>query len=140
MTYYLQMGIKKLLGHKTLFVIVVTSTIVITLASLARFILPFRTGIQGSDKIGHSIAYFIFTLVWFSFFFLSKNRNENFKQSLVKSALLCFFYGGLMELLQGLLTNYRSPEWNDILANTSGIIFAAIVLKVFENKLIRFNQ
>ncbi len=140
MVYYLQMIIKKLLGHKFLLVLVILYSILITWASLARFIIPFKVGVQGSDKIGHFVAYFIFTIILFSFLFFSEKRNENFKQSLIKSSLICFFYGGLMELLQMLLTNYRSPEWNDMLANTSGIIFAVILLKTFENKLIIFNK
>ncbi len=134
------MIIKKLLGHKTLLWLLILYLIVITWASLARFIIPFEVGVKGSDKIGHFIAYFIFTLIWFSFLFFSEKRKETFKQSLIKSSLICFFYGGLMEILQMLLTNYRSPEWNDMLANTSGIIFAVILLKVFENKLIIFNN
>ncbi len=134
------MVIKRLLAHKTLFALLLLYTILITWASLARFIIPFKIDLTGGDKIGHYLAYFIFTMVWFLFFFFSEKRNENFKQSLVKSSVICFFYGGLMELLQMLLTNYRSPEWYDILANTSGIIFAVVLLKVFENKLIIFKK
>ncbi len=134
------MIIKRLLAHKTLFALLLLYTILITWASLARFIIPFKIDLTGGDKIGHYLAYFIFTMVWFLFFFFSEKRNENFKQSLIKSSVICFFYGGLMELLQMLLTNYRSPEWYDMLANTSGIIFAVVLLKVFENKLIIFKK
>ncbi len=140
MTYYLQMGIKKLLAHKYLVAQVVLYTIVITWASLAKFVVPVDVEVKGSDKIGHFIAYFIFTVVWFLFFFFSERRSENFTQSVVKASVICFFYGGLMELLQATLTNYRSSDWYDVLANTSGIIIAVILLKVFENKLIRFNK
>ncbi|GAA4273956.1 VanZ family protein [Aquimarina gracilis] len=134
------MVIKKLLGHKILLALLIVYIITITWASLAKFIVPLSINMQGGDKIGHFVAYFIFTLVLFSFLFFSERRNENFRQSLIRSSIICFFYGGLMELLQMLLTNYRSPEWNDMLANTSGIIFAAIILKLFENKLIVFNK
>ncbi len=140
MTYYLQMGIKKLLAHKYLLGSVVLYTFLITWASLAKFVVPIDVEVKGSDKIGHLIAYFIFTIVWFLFFFFSERRNENFIQSLTKASLICFFYGGLMELLQTLLTNYRNSDWYDVLANTSGIIIAVILLKVFENKLIKFNK
>ncbi|WP_160114721.1 VanZ family protein [Aquimarina sp. AU474] len=134
------MGIKKLLAHKYLVAQVVLYTIVITWASLAKFVVPVDVEVKGSDKIGHFIAYFIFTVVWFLFFFFSERRSENFTQSVVKASVICFFYGGLMELLQATLTNYRSSDWYDVLANTSGIIIAVILLKVFENKLIRFNK
>ncbi len=140
MIYYLQMVIKRLLGHRPLLALLILYFILITWASLARFIISFKVGVQGSDKIGHFVAYFIFTMIWFLFFFFSEKRNENFRQSLVKSSLICFFYGGLMELLQMLLTNYRSPDWYDMIANTSGIIFAFILLKVFESELIMFKK
>ncbi len=54
--------------------------------------------------------------------------------------MVCFLYGLLMEVLQFLLTSYRSLELYDVFANTSGIIFAVLLLKAFENKLIRFKE
>jgi len=134
------MVIKRLLGHKFLLAVLLVYSTLITWASLARLIIPFKVGVQGSDKIGHFVAYLIFTIVWFAFLFFSKKRKETFKQSIVKSAIICFLYGGLMELLQTLLTNYRSSEWYDVLANTSGIVFAVVLLKIFENKLIRIKE
>jgi len=122
-------------------VLVGVYTLLITWASLARFIImPFKVNVEGGDKIGHFVAYFIFTILWFLFFFFSEVRKENFKQSLIKSAIICVFYGGLMELSQMFLTDYRSPEWNDMLANTSGVIIAVIFLKLFESKLVVFNK
>ncbi len=134
------MVIKRLLGHKFLLAVLLAYSTLITWASLARLIIPFKVEVKGSDKIGHYIAYFIFTLIWFSFLFFSKRRNETFKQSMIRSAIICFLYGLLMELLQTLLTNYRSSEWYDVLANTSGIVFAVVLLKIFENKLIRIKE
>ncbi|MBP2832510.1 VanZ family protein [Aquimarina sp. U1-2] len=130
------MVIKKLLGHKVLLALLILYTIIITWASLARLIIPFKVGVQGSDKIGHCVAYFIFTLLWFLFFFFSEIKNKNFKQSLLSSSVICFFFGALMELLQMFLTNYRSPDWYDVIANTSGIVFVVMLLKGFERKLL----
>jgi len=59
---------------------------------------------------------------------------------LIKSFLICFLYGLTMDIAQATLTDYRSFDWKDVLANTSGIIFVVILLKVFENKLIRFES
>ncbi len=140
MIYYQPMVIKRLLERKTLFVLVLLYTGLITWASLARLVLPVKVNVQGGDKVGHLIAYFIFTIVWFTFFFFRDRNDVYFNQSLIKASAICFFYGILMELLQTLLTSYRSSEWYDVLANTSGIIFAVFFLKVFENKLVRINK
>ncbi|GAA4276941.1 VanZ family protein [Aquimarina mytili] len=134
------MGIKKLLGHKYLFLLVILSTSIITWASLAKFVNPVGFNVKGSDKIAHCIAYFVFALVWFVFFFFSNNGKTSFIQSIVRTFIVCFFYGVLMESLQFLLTSYRSFEWFDVLANTSGIIFAVLFLKVLENKLVSFKK
>jgi len=134
------MDIKRLLGHKILFVLVVLSTGMITWVSLAKISNPIDLDIKGSDKIAHAIVYFMFTNVWFFFFFFSDRNRMNFIQSITRASIVCFVYGALMETLQYFLTSYRSFEWNDMLANTSGIIFAALLLKVFENKLISFKE
>lgn len=134
------MGIKKLLGHNHLFAQAILYTCVITWASLAKFILPVNIKVDGSDKIAHCIAYFVFAIVWFLFLFFSEKRKENFTQSMVKASIFGFFYGGLMEILQMVLTTYRSSDWYDVIANTSGIIFAVILLKVFENKIIKLSK
>ncbi|MEW7293082.1 VanZ family protein [Aquimarina sp. 2304DJ70-9] len=133
------MGIKRLLGHKYFFVLVILSTGIITWASLAKFVNPIGFNVKGSDKIAHCIAYFIFTMVWFLFFFFRKKEKQNFIQSIAKTMVFCFLYGFLMESLQFLLTSYRSFEWYDVMANTSGIVFAALFLKVLENKLVSFK-
>ncbi|WP_161635309.1 VanZ family protein [Aquimarina macrocephali] len=134
------MNIKRLLGHKTLFVLVVVLTSLVTWASLAKFINPVAFTIEGSDKIGHFIAYFTLTIAWALFFFFSEKLNKNLKQSLIITSVICILYGVLMEVLQALLTTYRSSDWYDVVANTSGTIFAVFVFVVFKSKLLRFKQ
>jgi len=134
------MHIKNLLAGRLYLIIVILYTGLIAWLSLAKFIIPGDIHVQGGDKIGHLMAYFIFVLIWFFFFFCSKKRNKVFSKSILWAALLGFLYGLLMELLQGTLTNYRSPEWGDILANSSGIIFAVVILKVFENKITKLKS
>ncbi|WP_299219585.1 VanZ family protein [uncultured Aquimarina sp.] len=107
--------------------------------SLAKVFIPVNISIEGSDKIGHLLAYFVFTIVWFLFFFYSEKLHKKFSQSLIWASILSFLFGILMELLQAVLTSYRSPEWNDVLANTSGIIFALIILKTLKNKLVNLR-
>lgn len=134
------MGIKKLLGHKFLFALVIVATCALTWVSLSRIVIPVDIEVIGSDKIAHFIVYFIFTSIWFFFFFFSEKLNKTFKQSLIIASIFCVLYGMLMEVLQALLTNYRSSEWYDVIANTSGTIFAVLILSVFRKKLVNLRK
>jgi len=140
MIFYLQMVIKSLLVHKYLLLLVCVYTSLIGWLSLAKVFIPVNISIKGSDKIGHLLAYFVFAIVWFLFFFYSEKLHKRFFQSLIWAAVLSFLFGILMEFLQAVLTSYRSPEWNDVLANTSGIVFAIIILKTLKNKLINLRM
>lgn len=134
------MIIKHLLGHKFLLITTVVSTFLITWVSLAKFVSPFQFEVKNSDKLGHFIAYFVLTSVWIFFFFFSEKLNKNGKQSLGIASTVCILYGVLMEVLQALLTTYRNSDWYDIVANTSGTIFAALIFILFKSKLIKFKQ
>ncbi|PKV49451.1 VanZ like protein [Aquimarina sp. MAR_2010_214] len=133
------MNIKRLLRHKILFTLVIVLTSLVTWASLAKFINPVTVKVEGGDKIGHFIAYFTLTIAWVLFFFFSEKLNKNLKHSLIITSVICILYGVLMEVLQGLLTTYRSSDWYDVVANTSGTVFAVFVFVVFKNKILRFK-
>ncbi|WP_378181774.1 VanZ family protein [Aquimarina sp. SS2-1] len=130
------MRIKTLLAHRYLLVLAIAYTSLIAWLSLARIFIPVDIKVIASDKIGHLLAYFVFTIVWFLFFFYSVKQRKNFLQSLIRASVFGFLFGVLMEMLQALLTSYRSPDWYDVLANSGGIIFAIILLKVLKNKLV----
>ena len=109
----------------------------ITALSLARFILnPMLRDIPNSDKIGHTIAYFCFVLVWFIYFFFAKNETWPMRRSYTVAFAFAFGYGVLMELAQGSLTTYRSQDFMDIIANTSGAILAVLLIIVSKEKLV----
>ncbi|WP_299432422.1 VanZ family protein [uncultured Aquimarina sp.] len=122
--------------HKYLLTLVLGYTGLIGWLSLAKVIIPVDVNVKGSDKIGHLLAYFVFTIVWFLFFFYSEKQPGKFSRSWIRAAVLAFLFGVLMEFFQAILTDYRSPEWNDVLANTSGIVFAVFILKILKNKLV----
>ncbi|WP_299243992.1 VanZ family protein [uncultured Aquimarina sp.] len=126
--------------HKYLLSLVFVYTSLIGWLSLAKVFIPVNISVKGSDKIGHLLAYLVFTIVWFLFFFYSEKLHRKFSQSLIWASILSFLFGILMEFLQAVLTSYRSPEWNDVLANTSGIIFALIILKTLKNKLVNLRE
>ncbi len=102
-------------------------TIAILYLSLAK--LPSTTvKISNADKIYHSIAYFALTLSWLYAFASKKN-------SVLWISISCIVFGIIIELLQALITNYRSGDFFDVLANTLGT-FAAIIafVLIFQKK------
>mgnify|MGYP002827914981 FL=1 len=64
----------------------------------------------------------------------------NWKRSLWTSGVVCFVYGILMELAQGFLTTYRSMDLKDAIANTTGIVFAVIVLIISSSVLFKLKE
>jgi len=134
------MVIKNLLAHKYLLTLALAYTSVICWLSLGKIIMFVDVSIKGSDKVGHLLAYFVFAIVWFLFFFYSEKQNKEFSKSLLWASVLGFLVGVLMEILQGVLTNYRNPDWYDILANTSGIIIAMLFLMMLKNKIVKVKM
>jgi len=122
-----------------LLILVFAYTSLIGWLSLVKIHVPVDVNVKGSDKIGHLLAYFVFTIVWFLFFFYSEKRSGKFSGSWIRAAVIAFLFGILMELFQALLTDYRSSEWYDVLANTSGIVFAVFILKMLKNKLVNLR-
>ena len=133
------MTIKPLLEHKYLLTLIIVYTGLISWLSLAKIIIPVKVNVEGSDKIGHLLAYFVFTIVWFLFFFYSKKQFRKFSQSWIWASLIGFLFGLLMEFLQASVTNYRSSDWQDAIANTTGIVFAVLLLNLIKKKLIKLR-
>jgi VanZ family protein len=79
------------------------------------------------DKLVHLAIYFIFTLVWFVYFYKA-TMGKRIVKSLVKASFFAFCAGVSIEILQKLLTKNRSADLNDILANSIGIAIAAVLL------------
>ena len=119
--------------------LVIVYTGLISWLSLAKIIIPAEVNVEGSDKIGHLLAYFVFTIVWFLFFFYSKKQFRKFSQSWIWASLIGFLFGLLMEFLQSSMTNYRSSDWQDAIANTTGIVFAVLLLNLIKKKITRLR-
>ncbi len=80
------------------------------------------------DKLGHSFAYFCFSISLFLAFIVDWKLKSPKKWTI----LVSFGLGLLLEFTQGALLSYRSFELYDILANTIGI-----VLFIFSSKTIK---
>lgn len=88
------------------------------------------------DKIGHFCLYFILMAV---IILEHKNSFSNTRQLLL-IALIPFFFGTLMEILQMIVTSDRRGEFLDALANSAGIISATflwLIIKPYHREEIK---
>ena len=105
----------------------------ITVLSLARIDSSGRSllNFEGADKLVHCLFYFGFT------FLLALSCKGSFTRALERKevlivALIAMTYSGVIELLQGFFTVYRSAELGDFVANSVGVIFGLVALKVLD--------
>ena len=93
---------------------------------IAIWVLSFLPGngmpdVPGNDKWHHTLAYFACMFFWGQCYLAPAKR--------LKLAIIFILMGALIECLQG-LTDYRSFEWLDMLADTVGVILAWLFVSV----------
>ena len=111
------------------FFLAVCYTLAVSIVSLVNFSDVKSLDIKHSDKIIHAGIYFVFTILWCFYFCLKSTKNKWFKDAIVKSIVLAFSFGILIELLQEVSNNGRSGDLYDVLANSAGILVAFLILK-----------
>lgn len=105
--------------------IALSITIAIALLSLIK-IGKQPINISNLDKIEHAIAYFTLTFFWLLAFKENKNK--------LLVIISCLVYGIIIEVLQATITKYRTAEYYDILANSTGILLAYLFFRYFNKK------
>ncbi len=109
--------------------ILVLYALALTIGSLADIgDLP-SMGSSFDDKILHFIAYFFFTVFMFNYCKELKGR-----YMIVISAMCVIIYGIIIEVLQQVMTSFRTLDIYDALANTLGVVLATVIIR-FRNKL-----
>ena len=88
-----------------------------------------KLGFSFDDKIYHFLAYAILTLILFNFI-----TTTTVKHKMALSASIAVIYGIIIEVLQSTLTDFRTPDYYDVVANTLGVVFAIVLLR-FSYKL-----
>ena len=64
-----------------------------------------------------------------------KFRHTSIPQNVKYIILGCFIFGIIIEILQGVITSYRTASYLDIVANTIGVLLAVVIFHVFEKKI-----
>ncbi len=116
--------------HKTL-----TTIFIITLLSLintTRINPDDLRLIPHFDKIVHFLMYLTLGFVFMFEYYIHHHKTIS---KISKILILPLIYGGLMELLQLLITSYRSGDWWDMLANSCGIFTAFFFVKALRNNI-----
>lgn len=122
--------IKSLLEDNAIY-IAVFFTISITIGSLVKSDFIVVKSISVSDKIYHLIAYFLLMLSLLYVFC----KKETFQKNVKYVILGCIIFGIIIEILQGVITSYRTASYLDIVANTIGVLLAVVIFHVFEKKI-----
>ena len=126
--------IKSLLENNAIY-IAVFITISILFGSLVKSEFIVVESISVSDKTYHLIAYFLLMLSWLYAFF----KKEKFQEHVKYIILGCFIFGIIIEILQGIITSYRTASYLDILANTIGVLLAVEFFTFLKKKLAYFK-
>ncbi|MEG0948594.1 MAG: VanZ family protein [Bacteroidales bacterium] len=101
---------------------------VISFLSLATFnSLPSTPAIPHMDKIVHFCMYM--ALSYILLFDMSRTHPKRHpgKNEIIMAFIVAVCMGGTMELLQGYLTESRSADWWDMLANTCGAATGVLI-------------
>jgi len=121
--------IKKLLEHNLLTLAVIATIIIAILSLTAVPKINFGFEIKSSDKILHILAYFTLSTVWL-LALQKKMSNLYSKFALIFSLII---YGIILEVLQGGITNYRTGDFYDVIANTIGVLLAVLLINKFKS-------
>ncbi|MDH3321631.1 MAG: VanZ family protein [Flavobacteriaceae bacterium] len=115
--------IKKLLEHNAITLAIIATVIIafLSLTSVPKIDLGLK--LKSGDKYIHALAYFILSSVWY-FALYEKLKKVRFKIFVIFALI---FYGIILEALQGGLTNYRTADFMDVLANIIGIVMATLI-------------
>ena len=105
--------------------------IALTYGSLSKINSIPKLGFSFDDKIYHFLAYAVLTVLFYNYF-----CKRHLKLGLSMSFVIATIYGIIIEGLQSVLTDFRTPAYFDVIANTLGAIAAYVLLaRITKRKL-----
>ncbi len=118
------------LDHRIFLFIALAYTALATFLSLGSpGDVPIADG-QQLDKVAHFLAYFVFTAIWFFYFYRINNPRP-----LLFALVFAIVYGILMEMLQGMMNVGRTADLYDSLANTLGALTAVFLVNMLRKRV-----
>jgi VanZ family protein len=133
------------LVRKGILLVAIGYTVALTIGSLMKPVQFVENPFQFMDKLLHAGAYFGLTLLWviafilFNWIFLRLAYFSRAGNAILFVSIVSIAYGTIIEILQGTMTSYRTPDGWDILANITGVLLAVLLCSLFINKLERLK-
>ncbi|TVZ52235.1 VanZ family protein [Dokdonia sp. Hel_I_53] len=122
--------------RKGIAIVTIVYTIALTVGSLIKPVV-IKASFSHVDKLIHLCAYLGLAFLWMSFYQLQKRSftpEVNFSKIHFVIAVMIIVYGIIIEVLQGGITNYRTPDVWDVLANTIGVFIGSLIFVIiFKN-------
>ena len=136
MNYFPVMTIKTLLAHKsTYFWLAQVWTLFVAILCLMNGSSLPQIGVTGIDKFVHIAFHFVFTFLWFMYFYI---KTDQIRQVAIGVFFASLLFGIAIEFSQALFTQNRRADVLDVLANTFGSVLAVsstmVVLHVSKAK------
>ena len=106
-------------------------------------VMDFKVSVAGfdpTDKMLHAGAYLFLAVLWNLYIVFQNTDFKRYTSNLLWVAVACFFFGMLIEVLQGTLTSYRTPDWWDVLANSTGVVLAVFFFIVMAPTVKKLKQ
>lgn len=93
-------------------------------------------GVSGLDKVAHCMMFFgLSSLILWEY--KKRHARENLRLLLLIAFAAPLAFGALIEVLQGTLTDYRSADLFDFLADAFGVLLAWLLVRFFLKKYYR---
>ena len=127
-SFYHLMIIRNTLKAKLFFLLALIYSLSILILSLVNLKNIEIVNLNASDKFYHATCYGIMTFLWLLYFYF-KLRSQSVKSKLTLTLLIVFF-GIIIEVLQLVLTDYRSFDWWDVVANITGVCIGLILFSI----------
>lgn len=88
------------------------------------------------DKFVHAGIFFILTLLTIRGFLMQSDFMFLQKNAKITGVVICIFYGGALEIMQGTLFEERSADKFDFIANSFGSLIGLLFYDKIENKIL----
>lgn len=123
------MLIKNLLAHKknALLISLIYTLLLLIVCLISLEELP-EEAVKKGDKVFHFLAYILLTWLWFNT--ISKYFKLNTIVVIFITIFFCTIFGIIIEYLQSTFTSFRAADYKDVIANTIGVVTAAIIILV----------
>jgi len=86
----------------------------------------------GFDKFIHAGLFFVLALLLVHGFL----KQEKIRSAKIITLIICFVYGGLLELLQGALFVERTADVYDFIANSLGSVLGLLLFNAVNEKIL----